>query len=182
MENTGFKNKFINHFADESNSRFKADSVRQHIEAIAASVAGEIPQHFQHWSASENRSDYWNSQFMLSTYQEWVTEVDKIKEFTDNRIPYLSNHFINYFGLNGTHTLTLNINNTAAGSVQLNSLTLTDSTWEGVYYDNIPISIEAVASDGFVFSHWVGITGQSGAALELVMTDDMTLEAVFVAE
>jgi hypothetical protein len=47
MENTAFKNKFINRFADEAKTRFKADSVRQHIETIAAIVAPEIPQHFQ---------------------------------------------------------------------------------------------------------------------------------------
>ena len=80
MENTEFRIKFINRFADESNTRFKADSVRQHVEAIAASVASEIPQHFEYWSRWENRSVYWQNQFMLSTYDEWVAEVDKIKE------------------------------------------------------------------------------------------------------
>ena len=182
LENTAFKNKFINYFADESNSRFKADSVRQHIEDIAASVAPEIPQHFQHWSSWENLSVYWQNQNINSTLEEWVTEVDKIKEFTDNRIPYLTNHFENYFGIDGTHNLTLNINNTEAGSVQLNSLTLTDSSWQGEYFDNIPISIEAEANEGYVFSHWDGVTGESGAELTIAMTADMTIQAVFIAE
>ena len=182
MENTAFKNKFINRFADEANTRFKADSVRQHIETIAAIVAPEIPQHFQHWSSWDNRSVYWQNQIMLSTYNEWVAEVDKIKEFTDNRIPFLTNHFKNYFGIDDTHTLTVEINNTEAGSVELNSLTLTNSSWQGEYYDNIPISIEAVSKEGYVFSHWEGITGESIAALTISMTTDITLQAVFVAE
>ena len=107
-----------------------------------------------------------------------MAEVDKIKEFTDNRIPYLTNHF----GIDGTHNLTLNINNTEAGSVQLNSLTLTDSSWQGEYFDNIPISIEAEANEGYVFSHWDGVTGESGAALTITMTADMAIQAVFIAE
>ncbi len=182
MENTAFKNKFINRFADEANTRFKADSVRQHIETIAAIVAPEIPQHFQYWSSWENRSVYWQNQIMLSTYNEWVAEVDKIKEFTDNRIPYLTNHFKNYFGIEDTHTLTMEINNTEAGSIELNSLTLTNSSWQGEYYDNIPISIEAVAKEGYVFSHWEGIPGESSTALTLSMTADLTIQAVFIAE
>jgi hypothetical protein len=182
MENTAFKNKFINRFADEANTRFKADSVRQHIETIAAIVAPEIPQHFQYWSSWENRSVYWQNQIMLSTYNEWVAEVDKIKEFTDNRIPYLTNHFKNYFGINDTHTLTMEINNREAGSIELNSLTLTNSSWQGEYFDNIPVSIEAVAKEGYVFSHWEGIPGESSTALTLSMTADLTIQAVFIAE
>ena len=182
MENTGFRNKFINRYADESNTRFKADSVRQHVEAIANSVAPEISQHFAYWSAWENRSAYWQNLFMLSTYDEWATEVDKITEFTDNRIPYLTNHFKNYFGIEDTHTLTLDINNTDAGSIQLNSLSLSDSSWQGEYFDNIPISIEAIANEGFVFSHWVGLEGEGNPLLSITMTTDMALQAVFIAE
>ena len=182
MENTEFRIKFINRFADESNTRFKADSVRQHVEAIAASVASEIPQHFEYWSRWENRSVYWQNQFMLSTYDEWVAEVDKIKEFTDNRIPYLTDHFKNYFNIVDTHTLTLEINNTEGGSVQLNSLILDGSSWQGEYYDSIPISIEAIANEGYVFSHWDGVTGESSAALTISMTGDMTIQAMFIAQ
>jgi hypothetical protein len=117
-----------------------------------------------------------------SSFDEWVAEVDKIKEFTDNRIPFLTNHFLNYFSIGGTHNLTLNINNTEAGSVQLNSLTLSYSSWQGEYFDNIPISIEAIPNEGYVFSHWDGVTGESSAALTISMTADMTIQAVFVAE
>jgi spore coat protein CotH len=182
MENTEFRVKFINRFADESNTRFKADSVRQHVEAIAASVAAEIPQHFAYWSDEENRSVYWQNQFMLSTYEEWVAEVDKITEFTDNRIPFLTDHFKNYFNIVDTHTLTLEINNTEAGSVQLNSLILAGSSWQGTYYDNIPISIEAKANEGYVFSHWDGVSAESSAVLTISMTDDITIQAVFIAQ
>jgi hypothetical protein len=76
----------------------------------------------------------------------------------------------------------LEINNTEAGSVQLNSLTLSDSSWQGEYYDNIPISIEAIANEGYVFSHWDGDTGESSAALTISMTADMTIQAVFIAQ
>jgi hypothetical protein len=182
MENTEFRIKFINHFSDESNTRFKADSVRQHVEQVAASVAPEIPQHFEYWSTWENRSVYWQNQFMLSTNEEWVAEVDKITEFTDNRIPYLTDHFKNYFNIVDTHTLTLEINNSEAGSVQLNSLILDDSSWQGEYFDNIPISIEAVANEGYVFSHWDGADGESNLQLSIAMIGDMTLQAIFVAE
>ncbi len=182
MENTEFRNKFINHFADESNSRFKAISVRQHVENIANSVAPEIPKHFQQWSSWENRSVYWQNEFMLSTYEQWVAEIDKIKKFTDNRIPYLTNHFKNYFGIDDTHTLTVEINNTEAGSIKINSLSLSDSSWQGEYFDNIPISIEAIANEGFTFSRWIGVNEDNNSQISIAVTSDITVKALFVAE
>jgi hypothetical protein len=106
----------------------------------------------------------------------------EISQHLIDRIPYLTNHFKNYFGINDTHTLTMEINNREAGSIELNSLTLTNSSWQGEYFDNIPVSIEAVAKEGYVFSHWEGIPGESSTALTLSMTADLTIQAVFIAE
>lgn len=182
MENTGFKNQFINQFADEMNGRFKADNVRQHINAIADSVAPEITQHFQHWSNWNNRSDYWRNQGMLSSYFEWQAEVNKIIEFTNNRIPALSSHFRSYFGISGTFPLTVQINNTDAGSIVLNSLTLTSTSWQGEYFDNVPVTLKAIPNEGFVFSHWQGSINETNPQIQLSRTFTTSVQAVFLAE
>jgi hypothetical protein len=181
MENVEFKNKFINRFANEANTRFQAESVRLHIENIENTISSEIPRHFQHWSSWENRSLYWQNNFMLSTYNEWVNEVNQIKDFTNNRIPYLTNHFLNYFGISGTHNLTIQINNTEAGSVNINSMELNDPSWEGKYFNDIPVLLEAIAKDGYVFSHWNGSSEQS-AEIFVTNSTNKTIEAVFISQ
>ena len=49
VENTTFRNKFVNQFADELNSRFLPERVGEHIENVAANVASEIPDHYTRW-------------------------------------------------------------------------------------------------------------------------------------
>ena len=181
MENTTFKNKFINHFADEMNTRFKADNVRNHVNSIANSVSSEISRHYSHWSNWNNRSPYWQNQFMLSSYWEWQNEVDKILDFTDNRIPYLAEHFRSYFGINGMFNLNLSINNTDAGSIQLNSLTIESANWQGEYFDFIPVSLTAVPNEGYEFVGWQGSINQFDANATLTTSQNANVQAIFQA-
>lgn len=179
MENTTFKNKFINQFADEMNGRFSADNARNHINAIADSVDSEIPRHFAHWSNWENRSPHWQNQYMLSSYGEWQNEVDKIIDFTDNRIPSLAGHFRSYFGINGMFNLNISINNTEAGSVQLNSLTIDSTNWQGEYFDFIPVSLTAIPNEGFEFVRWQGSVNTTDSTTSLTTSQNASIQAVF---
>ena len=181
MENTTFKNKFINQFADEMNTRFKADNVRTHVNSIANSVRSEISRHFAHWSNEDNRSPYWQNQYMLSSDGEWQNEVNKILEFTDNRIPLLANHFRNYFEINGMYNLNISINNTEAGSVQLNSLTIDSSNWQGEYFDFIPVTLTAIPNEGFEFVRWQGTVNQLDVNATLTTSQNANVQAIFQA-
>jgi hypothetical protein len=179
LENNDFKNKFINQLADELNGRFKPENVRQHIENIANSVAAEIPRHYAHWSNWDNRSPYWQNQFMLSSYGEWEAEVNLIKDFTDNRPPFIEEHFRNYFGIGGMFTLNLSINNTNAGKVLLNSLTIDTTNWQGEYFDFVPVTLTAVANEGYEFVRWQGAINQTAPNVTLTTASDANVEAIF---
>ena len=181
MENTTFKNKFINHFADEMNTRFKADNVRNHVNSIANSVSSEISRHYAHWSTWNNLSPYWQTRNMNLTYSDWQNEVDKILDFTDNRIPSLAGHFRSYFGINGMFNLNLSINNTDAGSIQLNSLTIESANWQGEYFDFIPVSLTAVPNEGYEFVGWQGSINQFDANATLTTSQNANVQAIFQA-
>jgi len=181
MQNSEFRNQFINQFADELNGRFKAANVVQHIDSIADSVAPEIAMHFAHWSDMDRRSDYWKAQSMLSSYSDWQSKVEIMRTFANNRIPQLVNHFLNYFGLSGMYDLNVTINNAAAGSVKLNSLELTGTSWQGEYFKNVPIKLTAQPNEGYEFSHWQGTTYSTQDVLEVNRSSNTSITAVFVA-
>jgi hypothetical protein len=179
MENTQFKNQFINQFADEMNGRFEANNVRSHINATAGIVDSEITRHFQHWSNWDNRSPHWQNQYMLSSYSEWQSEVNKIIDFTDNRIGYLAGHFRSYFGINGMYSLSISINDTVAGSVQLNSLTIDSGTWGGEYFDFIPVTLTAIPNEGYVFVGWQGSVNSTDSTTTLTTSQNASVQALF---
>jgi hypothetical protein len=161
------------------NGRFSANNTRNHINAIADSVDSEIARHFAHWSNWENRSPYWQNQYMLSSYGEWQNEVGKIIDFTDNRIPSLAGHFRSYFGINGMFNLNISINNTEAGSVQLNSLTIDSTNWQGEYFDFIPVSLTAIPNEGFEFVRWQGSVNTTDSTISLTTSQNASIQAVF---
>jgi hypothetical protein len=57
-------------------------------------------------------------------------------------------------GLGAPREITLNIEPSGAGEIHLNTLNISDSTWNGYYYEDVDIDILANAKEGFHFSHW----------------------------
>ncbi|MGB0449138.1 MAG: CotH kinase family protein, partial [Porticoccaceae bacterium] len=169
MENSQFRNQFINQFADEFNGRFKPDSVTQHINSIITRMGPEMDRHFQRWGEGQ-------------TVDVWQSAVNGLKSFGDNRLPFLKSYFRNYFGISGMYQLNIAINNTTAGSVELNSLQLTSASWQGEYFDNIPVSLTAVPNEGYVFSHWQGDIDNPNNSIELNRSSNTSLEAVFIRD
>ena len=169
MENSQFRHQFINQFADEFNGRFKAASVTQHINAIANSMEPEMERHFQRWGDGK-------------TVDVWQSAVSALRNFGNNRLSPLKGHIRNYFGISGMYQLNIAINNPAAGSVELNSLQLTSANWQGEYFNNIPVSLTAVPSEGYVFSHWQGDIDTATDSLELSRSNNTSLEAVFIRD
>ncbi|MBT8079594.1 MAG: CotH kinase family protein [Gammaproteobacteria bacterium] len=168
VENESFRNDFINHFADELNSRFLPANVTGHIDSIAATIESEMSTHFLRWQ------DYVNV--------DWATEVDDMKTFANNRPQHLIAHIEDQFGLSGTYQLTVDNANPSAGDVQLNSLTIDSNSWTGSYFNDIPVTLTAVPAPGFVFSQWQGASTSTNEQIELDLAVDSTIEAVFVAE
>ena len=181
MENTQFKNQFINQIADEFNGRFKASNVIAHVNSIANTVAPEITRHFAHWSNWDNQSEYWRNSGMLSTYSDWNGQVDIIRDFANNRQSFLVQHFRSYFGIPGMFNLNISINNTEAGSVQLNSLTIDSSNWQGEYFDFIPVKLTAIPNEGYEFVGWQGSVNQFDPNATLTTSQNANVQALFQA-
>jgi hypothetical protein len=53
-----------------------------------------------------------------------------------------------------------NIEPADAGVIHLNTILLSDSTWSGIYYTQVPINLEAEALTGYLFSHWSTENGE----------------------
>lgn len=170
MENSEFRNQFITRFADELNSRFLPANVVAHIDQTAATIASEMPSHFERWTQPSDDP--------RNQPRDWTTEVQRMKTFAELRPDSVMQHITSQFGLAGFHSLTIENANPAGGSVQVNSLQITDAQWQGLYFEGVPVQVTAIPNDGWQFDGWVG-SDSMAASLEIIQVEAQTLQPVF---
>ena len=109
--------------------------------------------------------------------QDWV------KEYFEDRLPCAAKYLAQEFNLTGTlETVTVTTENPQMGSVQVNTsvIDLDDGTWSGQYFTDFPITLTAIANDGYEFSGWKGAQNETSATITVSMENGPVLEAVFV--
>ena len=164
-ESTEFRNLFVNRFADEMNSRFLSTRVVEHIDSLALNIASEIPAHFERWGASSGN---------------WWNRINAMKNFANERQYYMKSHILNEFGLPAYHRLNIEIEDLAEGWVQVNSLKIEENDWGGDYFQQVPITVSAIARPGYEFLYWEGISnGASDPTLQINMQSVMNIKPVF---
>ncbi len=166
LNNTEFKNSFINRYADILNSAFSTERLTSLIREMAERIADEIPLH----------QDRWN------TLPDWENNVDLMCEFAEKRPGYARTHITGRFQLRGTYNVTLDVSDNEHGYIKLNTIDVNGTTpgisespypWSGIYFQRIPISVTAVPKPGYIFSHWSGT--HSSEELELLITPEINL-------
>ena len=159
--NIGFRNQFINRYADEMNTRFLADNVKNHINLLHDKIASEVPFHYDRWGKDPSLAAYYR---------------DKMKEFADERPFYAKEHIKAKFDLPNYHKLKIFNFNTSEGFVEVNNnLKIQETTWRGDYFETVPVQLKAVPEAGYEFSHW---GGESDSTEEIIYIDLTELTVV----
>lgn len=172
LENTEFRNAFINRMADYLNTCFDSALVIDTIDEMKDAIASSIPEHNARWQA----------------IFDWDSDVELMRTFAKERPDNVINHIINKFnslGVTGTNSIKLETD-TTKGFIRINSIDLKASTrgvntsesWTGNYFNGVPLTIKAVAEDGYVFDRWEGTT-ETSDTITLTPSEDMHLKAIF---
>ncbi|MFD1639465.1 CotH kinase family protein [Evansella tamaricis] len=115
LENDSFTLDFINEFADHLNTTFSHERVIDNIDTIKEAIKPEMTRHIDRWG-------------MPTTYQEWLDNVDIMREFALNRPGIVRQHIIEHFNLSGTSKLHVMYHN-SYGKIKVNTVSLSDNTW-----------------------------------------------------
>ncbi len=165
LENTGFRNQFVNRFADLMNTTFEAFHVTGAIDLKRDAIVNEIDNHYRKWN-----KDSWNN---------WLQNVQVAKNFASSRPANVFNHIRLKFAFQNPQIITARADS-MQGLIQLNSLKLTKFPWQGNYFPNVPITLTALPKAGFRFVKWTGITaGSNQATITVVPQFNLNLTAVF---
>jgi|LSQX01.2.fsa_nt_gb hypothetical protein len=187
LQNNDFRNEFINRFADNLNTSFDPVRVNQIVDQFATSVEPEITEHTNRWPGyikmvAENPRDFTFSQ-----------HIERIRNFATERTSNVRQHILNKFrtnGVAGTAKISLNTNATQ-GYIRINSIDIKETTpavanpssWTGVYFTGVPLTLKAIPEDGYAFERWEGVTGvsQTSDTITVILSADMNVSAVFRA-
>jgi hypothetical protein len=176
LTNEEFRLNFINRFVDLLNSAFLPERTTEIINMMKSVLEPEISDHIMRWNSPR-------------TVDMWENYIVEMIRFAIERPSYQRDHIREYFGLGEDVTITVSTENQDHGFIRVNTLDILPSTpgipeepypWKGVYFQGVPVRIEAMPANGYRFSHWTGSASYSESILKITPEEDFTLVANFV--
>lgn len=183
LDNTSFRNDFINRFADLLNAHFQPARFQSIIHA-AYNEAQPV------WNEMASR---WNNVAFSNPSRPFtVSGRDALLAWSNDHPPRQRGHIRSHFGITSDVNLTVNVSNPAHGHVRVNTIDINGSTpglasqpypWTGVYFHNIPVKLTARPATGHRLAGWRlnGATAWHSVSPEITLTPAAatTVEAVF---
>lgn len=163
-QNIDFRTKFVNYFADAMNSHFLPEVMNAKIDSCAALIRDDIGQHAAKWN--------WN-------VSSWNNEVNRLKTFSNSRTPFMRAFIRQQFGLSFEYRVNLSNADVDKGMIRINSLIIKDASWNGIYFSQNPITLEAIPKQGYVFSHWSGGNNSENEIITVTLNSELNLTAHF---
>jgi hypothetical protein len=176
LRNDDFRKTFILRFSDLLNTTFAPDRLVSILNEMENRYEPEIKEHLDRWYADRSVT-------------VWRNEVGVMRNFAIRRREPVRLHLADYFELGDMYELGVRIGDPAMGHVRVNSLTIGDSllayddslgvfTWEGRYYEDIPVRVAALPYPGTVFAGWEGFDEDTDT-LEIVLDGDTIVRPRF---
>lgn len=175
MKNETFKNKFINRFADLLNTNFKTENTIALLTEMKKPYEIEVPKHIERWRPLTKRH------VDLKNIERWKTGIEDVETFLTERPDSMYKFINDYFSLGGTKEITLNVEDSKGGKIQVNSITPNSYPFTGKYFMNAPFQVTAIPKEGYRFVKWEGdVTGKK-PTMDIKHKDNnpLNLKAIF---
>ncbi|MCP4353175.1 MAG: hypothetical protein GY795_47600, partial [Desulfobacterales bacterium] len=176
LENSDFKNEFIQKYASHMNTTFKPERVISVIDNLRDNIEAEIPGHVEKWGGQYGSHS-------ISSVSDWENNTEIKKTFANQRPFYTRQNIAEHFGLSGTAKLTINISEPGTGRILVNNVAMPDNGLTGIWFKDIPLRIEAVPNAGYRFARWENTVphrnSEQAPIASIILTQDSEMTAVF---
>jgi len=167
IQNLEYRNRFINRFADEMNSRFLNSNISSQISKVSGAIQPEITSHFGRWNGDPS---------------QWNGHIQRMRDFSLRRPSIMKNHITKQFALPNYHNISVSNPNPNFGFVRLNSLVIDAGYWQGDYFETVPITMIAIPKEGYKFSRWEGAANSTEQEININLTQGSTITPIFVED
>ncbi|MFN0274348.1 MAG: lamin tail domain-containing protein [Chitinophagales bacterium] len=170
LYNEEFRNYFVNRFADLINTIFQLENVEEIEEAMKDQIEDEMDRQIDRWALPYSYS-YWNS------------TLNQMMNYLEDRITPARNHIRDAFALPASRNVDLEVFPAGAGHIKISTIYPDPLPWEGVYFDDVPVTITAVPNPGYTFDSWnpngILTAGSDDQSITVTLSSSETFTAQF---
>ncbi|MBL7897389.1 MAG: T9SS type A sorting domain-containing protein, partial [Crocinitomicaceae bacterium] len=142
--NEQYKNYFINRYADVMNTAYLTDRLLEVEQGIFNQAYPEMANEYERWGTSDiigQMTDYYNRHIQFRN--ELSCRGQQVRDDIQAG-----------FSLPQQVDVTLDVVPAGAGKIKISTITPDAYPWNGIYFDGVPIQIEAINNPGWLFDHW----------------------------
>jgi hypothetical protein len=145
ITNEVYRNYFINRYADQMNTSYKNEKLQAFEQSFFNSMFPEMPMEYARWGDPTNIQGQMDGfiQNHLIFKSELACRSDVVRS-----------NLVSEFNLEKQITLQLSVSPDTSGNIKLNTIQPDVYPWTGIYFDGVPVTMNAIPKPGFLFSHW----------------------------
>lgn len=181
LQNTSFKNYFVNRYCDLMNTIFHPDTVLAKINDVRNELLPEMARQFARWNGGPiTIFGVWDVGRSVDV-PTWLNEIDSLEEFVSCRPYSVRDSLQAEFALTKQVDVTLDVSPVGAGKIHLNTIDPGPFPWTGIYMDGVPVTMTAIPNTGYTFLHWQSPTLIPTPVSTLSVSLNVTLNETFTA-
>lgn len=145
IQNDQFRHYFINRFADLMNTAYQPLRLQAIADDMYRQTLPEMDNQFRRWGDPNNLPG------QMSAFEQ---NHQIFRDELGCRPSYARDYIQSNFALPKQVTIQLDVFPREAGQIHISTIRPDTYPWQGVYFDGVPIRLEALAKPGYRFSHW----------------------------
>jgi hypothetical protein len=181
LENNDYKKYFLTRLADILNTTLLPSRAVGVLNAMKAQYTPIMPDHIARWKSPASMT-------------EWNNNVTAIQNFVNQRPATYRTHVRSFFGSGyADNNLVIQVSDASLGYVKVNTIDILPTTdgistnpypWTGIYFQNIPVKLLAVAKANCHFVKWTDASGNTIDTPEInfIMSGSTNYRAIFEAD
>ena len=166
LANPDFHNLFITRMADLLNTTLSTENVQGKIGVLVSTYGPDIRYEQERWSIEK----------------DWETVVNHMQTFAAQRPDLMRQHMVERLELPGTAHINFGLVGGEAGWIKVNQLPPQQLPWQGTYFQNSTLQLQAIPAVGYQFLGWDGLPeGETAVSstITLPVMHDLTLTPRF---
>jgi len=145
IQNNQFRDYFINRYADVMNTAYLPDRLMDIEQGIFDQAYPEMPNEYFRWGnpfdIPGQMADYVNNYYLFQG--ELNCRSDQVRDDIEWN-----------FSLPQQVDVELDVIPSGAGHINISTISPETYPWNGIYFDGVPIKVEAVNHPGWLFAYW----------------------------